>query len=169
MESPKVQALLMRGDAMDVDVPALGFYLTHRNSPIIGALRSSTLHRWLAFIASAFVALYWLTTSVGLSRRVVIVVTLGLLFSFQTVYAPIFRDAIAFSVKKSYAIARRRVEESRPDIVVGFSFGGCLATMLLRDKVGRHGHDVLCWRVCCSRWAGGEIAPSSCAVWLTES
>lgn len=131
--SPKPMALKMLRDRIHLDMPALGVYFSRRHSPLIGFLRSRAVHLYLIFAAASFFSLYVLSNV--LSKRVIVLCVLGVLFSFASVFPHAKRQALQFSLKKSFAIAKKRLHEFQPDIVVGFSWGGCLAATLLHQQV----------------------------------
>ncbi len=129
LTSPKPQALLRHPDLFDLDFPALGVYLTHRHSPLVGLLLSKALHRHAVVVAASCGVVYLVK---HLLPVIVVWLAVGaLLASFSLCWQEAKSDAFVWSVEKSLGIARARIAAQRPDVVVGFSWGGCLAAMLL--------------------------------------
>ena len=145
--SPKPASLVQHKD-LDVHMPALGIYLTHRNSPVLSALCSPWFH------ATIFVGIVGaeiignnanFTLENGWSMAVgplgdVHIPPLfwsGLIFwaiSFWFLRTQIFSSALSRSVAASYAVAKHQVAVFKPDVIVGFSWGGALALKLMKDK-----------------------------------
>lgn len=115
---------------VDLRVPHLGVYLTHWNSPIRYALTSWWFFGCLA-TGGAIGAGAWLAGAgtLGGSLGGAFVAACALALTRKRVLAAGIRGALL----ASYAIARSELKRVRPDALVGFSWGGCLATMLVRD------------------------------------
>jgi hypothetical protein len=134
-QSPKPQALLTRPDLLQVSVPLLGVYLTHRHSPVLGALLSRSMRVFLALLLAGCTGLYAFREVLG--RRLALLCAAALMYyAGKGVLPGLKREAIAWSVRRSFEVACQQLDRFKPDIVVGFSWGGLLAARLLQRKVG---------------------------------
>ena len=132
-------------------MPPLGVYLTRANSPIVGALHSHTLRLYLIVLMTTFLVLYLASDQVP--RRVAVILVLVALFSFASLWKKVKQEAFSYSLQKSFAIAQQKLREFQPDVVVGFSWGGCLATMLLNQGASIVLHSLCRTALVCCRMA----------------
>lgn len=118
-KSPK-PAELKAQDDLQVVQPDLHVYFTHKNGAIPLLIKNHRI--WKSLIAAVLVSLSVKSLGVGVLSYI------ALLF-VQKDY--IRSEVVKESLKRTYRVAKQALESSKPDIVVGFSWGGCLATMLL--------------------------------------
>jgi pimeloyl-ACP methyl ester carboxylesterase len=120
----KKPAELVRGDpSLDVLVPNLRIFHLASNGLVASACRV------LAPVASAsFLLSLFAFGSVGYAAAASATIAC-LSVALKSVRAQIF----ARSLDASYAVAHRAVAEFRPDVIVGFSWGGALALRLVEE------------------------------------
>jgi len=106
-------------------VPHLGVYLTHRNSPIRYMLSSPYL------IGPIILAIFLAKSTLPMSNKILgcLLAGIGIVIKRREIIAAGIRG----SLLKSLNIARNALKEVKPDAVVAFSWGGCLACLLLRE------------------------------------
>jgi len=125
-DSPKPASLAPH---VDLHVPHLGVYLTHRHSPI----RYMLFSRW--FIGSILAGIF--TTKAASLAGQAIGFVLGMLVAGGSIALSrkqIMSYGVRASLQKSLEIAKTNLKRLKPDAVVGFSWGGCLACLLLRES-----------------------------------
>eukprot|EP01060_Flectonema_neradi_P011604 TRINITY_DN18655_c0_g1_i1.p1 TRINITY_DN18655_c0_g1~~TRINITY_DN18655_c0_g1_i1.p1 ORF type:complete len:229 (+),score=27.98 TRINITY_DN18655_c0_g1_i1:44-730(+) len=124
--SPKPAFLKSQFGATFLD---LGMYITKRNSPILYGLTSkSAIKILLGAICGGLVGWY---LGVGYAAT-------GFVASLLTLYY-VRREFIAAGAKGSFektlAITKEAIKSTNPDLLVGFSWGGALATKLLFEGI----------------------------------
>lgn len=133
-KSPKPQ-LLATSSLLETHIPALEIYITKRNGFIRGFL---TNRRVLGSFAGAVASYLSLQLVVPTSYPLLIsFVALGALLSAQK--SAIVQEVVRSCLEKTYRVALKTLEDLRrrgkePDVLVGFSWGGCLACALMKYK-----------------------------------
>mmetsp|Transcript_12629 Transcript_12629/g.16400 ORF Transcript_12629/g.16400 Transcript_12629/m.16400 type:complete len:248 (+) Transcript_12629:88-831(+) len=123
-QSPK--PMLLKGhERLEVHMPDLDVYFTKRNGPIVSLFRSK---KTLTFIAAAL-ATRILPTTLG---NLTLLGLFGLLYVYRQKF---LQESMKISVNNSLAVAVKALKKTQPDIVVGFSWGGCLACHLLESEL----------------------------------
>ena len=119
----KKPAELQRDSSIDVLVPDLRIFHLSPNGLVASACRV------LAPVASAcFLLSLFAFGSVGYAAAASATIA-GLSIALRSVRERIF----ALSLDASFAVAHRAVAEFRPDVIVGFSWGGALALRLVEE------------------------------------
>jgi len=101
---------------VEMHVPHLGVYLTHRNSPIRYMLSSPYL------IGPIILAIFLAKSTLPMSNKILgcLLAGIGIVIKRREIIAAGIRG----SLLKSLNIARNALKEVKPDAVVAFSWGG---------------------------------------------
>jgi len=112
-------------DVFETGIQHLGVYFTHQNSPIRYMLSSPYL------IGPIILGVVLAKSSLPISNKILgyLLAGIGIIINRRRIIAAGIRG----SLLKSLNIARNALKEVQPDAVVAFSWGGCLACLLLRE------------------------------------
>ena len=125
-DSPKPKLLTDCKD-LDVLIPSLEVYPTRRNGFVVNLLTNKWL--WASLASGLLVTPFTVFMSFPM--------TIGIGISVAATIAQrqaLMKDTVQGSLETTYDIALNSLQEFKPDVVVGFSWGGCLASILLKKK-----------------------------------
>jgi hypothetical protein len=148
--SPKPASLLVHDD-IDLHMPSLGCYLSHRNSPLVTALKTPWFHLTLfvGIVVPEVIARHghfdmetyqWSIDLPQLGKTycppLLWTGLVSWLIALFFVRKQLLIAALEKSVLATYEVAKHEIARFKPDVVVGFSWGGALALHALKEKVG---------------------------------